>query len=296
MCSVRTLHPRRNRGITACFEEVVASLDVYNVFNPSFYWSPDVKIFAFRAIVRGQRCLSSFFSIEDHSGRTTRLLSPECFGNSTVPRFIDPKITHIGTDIFITFNSGWIESGNDVYIMQIYPAIGLPKRILYGNRMTQERNWAFFHERGEVYALYWINPLKILRLKATTSDHWEMEDHYHSESIDAKIPADLTVGTQLAPSREGYCFIAHQKRLVRNRKLYLGRFCVLDFESGTIRAGKHWLVHSFASILESRVKHNTNLFSCTYFSGIQASQDELTLGYGINDIDYGFATLSPNEL
>ena len=43
------------------------------------------------------------------------------------------------------------------------------------------------------------------------------------------------------------------------------------------------MVHSPESLLGSAVKHNTNLYSCTYFSGLQASDSGIALGYGINE-------------
>ena len=50
------------------------------------------------------------------------------------------------------------------------------------------------------------------------------------------------------------------------------------------------------SISGSRIKHNTNLHSCTYFSGLQVQGDLVRIGYGVNDIDYGASVHDPDAL
>jgi hypothetical protein len=57
----------------------------------------------------------------------------------------------------------------------------------------------------------------------------------------------------------------------------------------SITAAADWMVHSPESLLGSAVRHNDNLFSCTYFSGLQASEAGVALGYGINDVEFGFS-------
>ena len=56
------------------------------------------------------------------------------------------------------------------------------------------------------------------------------------------------------------------------------------------------MVHSRDSVQGSGVKHNSNLLSCTYFSGLQASDSGITLGYGINDVDFGFSSYGSRAL
>ena len=91
-------------------------------------------------------------------------------------------------------------------------------------------------------------------------------------------------------------FVSHQKRLVADKKVYLGRLCRFDAERRSVSAGRYWLSHSMDSIRGSRVKHNTNLYSCTYFSGLQVEDDLVRIGYGINDVDYGASVHHPDTL
>ena len=84
--------------------------------------------------------------------------------------------------------------------------------------------------------------------------------------------------------------MAHRKLHLLRKKIYLGKCCAFNFENLEMEAGKFWWVHSLKSMFGSRIKHNTNLLSCTYFSGIQISGNMISLGYGVNDIGYGFST------
>ena len=180
--------------------------------------------------------------------------------------------------------------------MKIYPEIGSPKRIVYKKRKKQERNWAFFSAEGEIYALYWVNPLKILKVKKMNSQTWEMEDYFSEKEKHKGLSGEFTIGTQLSEWKGIYYFIGHQKIKLLRKKIYLGKMCALDFTRKKIRPGKYWLIHSFQSLWGSKTKHNMNLFSATYFSGLQASSDSIRLGYGVNDVESGFSKHQPEEL
>jgi len=137
-----------------------------------------------------------------------------------VPRLIDPKIFKINHELFVTFNSGWIREGNDLFIMKVYPEFESPKRVVYKNRQKQERNWAFFSRDNDIYALYWINSLKILRLTDKDGACWEFEDYSSEETLNNKLPSDLTIGTQLSELEGKYYFIAHKKYFSRLLSLF----------------------------------------------------------------------------
>jgi len=286
----------RDDGLTEYFQKITTPLNLRYVFNPSFYCDDDVKIFAFRAISAHNDYNLSFVSIEDKTGQTVKNISIDLYKELNGVRLIDPKVVKINKEFYITFNSGWIRRGNDIFIMRIYPEIEPPKKLIYKNRQNQERNWSFFSEGGEIYVLYWINPLKILKVKNTSSTSWEMEDYYCEAKKNNSFSNDLTIGTQLSKLENKYYFIGHKKLYFLRKKIYIGKFCELDFNRKKINSGKYWLVHSLKSVLGSTTKDNKNLFSCTYFSGIQVSKDSVKLGYGVNDVIYGFSTHKLEDL
>ena len=274
------------------FLAAIEGLNAGSIFNPSFFEGSGVSVFAFRAVPDGSRDQESFVSITSPDGRRLEHITPQRYPELNVPRLIDPKIFTRGKEVWVTFNSGWVpDGGNDVFVMRVFPTISSPKRVFYTGRRAQERNWAFFSHDDGVYAIYRIAPQKILRLDGESRDGWRMVDH--SLGSDATLPDDLTLGTQ--PSRMGnrYYFMAHRKYKLRwqnqRRKVYLGRPCMLDPGTMKISLGGDWMVHSVEALSGSETRPNSNLHSCTYFSGLQASQSGIRLGYGINDLDFGFS-------
>ena len=283
-------------GLSDAFRGILTRVDAHNIFNPSFQITDTATIFAFRAIVTGETALSAFISIEDENGFSVTRLASASYPGLSAPRFIDPKVFLLDKDAYVTFNSGWVPGGNDIFVMQIHPLFGKPAVLRYKSRRSQERNWCIFSWNGETYVLYWINPLKILRVVRKSPSVWELEDHYESENPNPDLPLDLTLGTQGVVAGNKLIFISHQKRRLEGKKIYLGRLCTLDLENFLVRPGKYWLCHTFDSILGSHIKHNTNLYSCTYFSGIQVSGNRTQLAYGINDVHYGFSTHDLDDL
>jgi len=277
------------------FKKSLSSLSIHNVFNPSFYIDENVEIFSFRAIKSGEDKISSFVIIKDKEKQIIKNISEEFSEKLDTDQLIDPKVTKLDNELYLTFNSGWNPRRNSLFVMKIYPVIEPPKKIIYNKRKEQERNWTFFFEDGDIYALYWVNPLKILKLKRRGEESWEFEDYY-SGNEEQNIPSDLTIGTQLYKSKGGYNFVAHKKIKFLWKKIYFGKFCSFDFGNKKIKTGKKWLVYSLKSLLGSKIKHNTNLFSCTYFSGLQIFDGSVTLGYGVNDIEPDFSKYKIEDL
>ncbi|MEM7587718.1 MAG: hypothetical protein AAF560_30300 [Acidobacteriota bacterium] len=292
-----TIQPRqseRSRQLAQDFQRLIDSLPVHNVFNPSFYQGSlsggvATQVWAFRAIVRGERELAAFFAVDGDVHRLDHLTPPV-----DAPRLIDPKVFRLEDRLYLTFNSGWVPPRNHIFVMQVAPELGRIKQVVYPGRRGQERNWAFFQQAGQTYALYWLNPLRILRLEEETEDAWVMEDEYLGPLLEPEsgTPDDVTLGTQLSETPEGYRFVGHRKVLVAgNKKLYLGRAGSFDPVARTVSSSGPWLIHSLESLFGSEIKHNGNLHSCTYFSGIQTAPDETLVAYGVNDVDYGFASI-----
>ena len=285
---LRSCAAERDPRMSARFERSTREMDLRNLFNPSFFVDEEVEVFGFRAIPREQDAgvLCSFLRIEDASGVVVRNLSDELLGQVDGPRIIDPKVFRLEDGIYVTFNTGWDPPCNQIYVMKVFPEAQPPRRVHYRGRRPQERNWAFFEEDGEIYALYGIEPLVILRLVDREAPDWEFVEHHRGDGQGA-----LTIGTPLARIDHRYAFVAHRKLRVPRRKLYLGRLLLFDPHEKRVEPRGRWLIHSLGSLLGSRTRHNTNLFSCTYFSGIQVVPGGVRLGYGINDVDWGFSVL-----
>lgn len=289
--NIKFLENKQNNFMLKYFNDISNMANVYEVFNPSFVFLDKIKVSSFRAVLRGdkEKELISYFCIDKGCGIDISNLSKTWSSYLNVPRLIDPKVFSLEGDIYITFNSGHVIGGNDIFVMKIYPNIEPPKKILYDKRQEQERNWSFFNYEDEIYALYWINPLTILRLEKSTENAWYFVDKYKKES--RSFSSRMTLGTQLCRFKNKYYFIGHFKKKINNKKLYLGKIFNFDFIEKNIIPYDSFVAHSFDSLFGEKYKSNNNLFSCTYFSGLNTFDDELIAGYGINDLNLGFSSI-----
>lgn len=287
--SIKFLESTQNNFMLEYFNEIANMANVYGVFNPSFVFSKNIKAVSFRAIpyANKNKKLTSYFCVDSGHGPEIQNLSEAWTSYLNCPRLIDPKIFSLKEDIYITFNSGYVKGGNDIFVMKIYPNIECPKKISYKGRQTQERNWSFFTHENDIYALYWVDPLRILKLEKSTDKQWHFVDYYKGDLVE--LYDQITLGTQLCYFKGKCYFIGHIKGNIDRRKAYLGKLFNFDFINKNVEPHDGFMAHSFDSLFGVKNKSNKNLFSCTYFSGLNILNDNLLAGYGVNDIDLGFS-------
>jgi predicted GH43/DUF377 family glycosyl hydrolase len=287
----------KSEELEAIFVKHLKDFDVKNVFNPSFYMNDEVEVFSFRAIQShkeiNEKNIEAFLSIKSKKNNLTKNLSNDL----RRPRRVeDPKVVELNGEIFITFNSGLHNKkphrANDIYIMKVFPQLGKQKRIIYEQRQRREKNWAFFYENGNVYSLYSINPLTILKVSKRERNTWTLEKLYEQEQKNKDV---LTIGTPMFKHKDSYYLSYHNKIEKHGKKIYTGGILTFSFKDKSIIYDNHSLTHSFESLFGADTKLNKNLYSCTYFSGLSIGDNILSLSYGINDIDYGFAEFELNE-
>lgn len=80
--------------------------------------------------------------------------------------FADPRLYRLQERLFVYWNSGWHEPRNYQFLQEIdsqsFHPIGSPREMtLRGERQKLEKNWTLF-ERGDLYAVYSINPHRVL--------------------------------------------------------------------------------------------------------------------------------------
>jgi len=206
----------------------------------------------------------------------------------------DPKLFTVGEEVWATFNTGYVASGqNSVYIQRIFPSLGVPQECLLADRNAIEKNWAFFHDGHRLRALYSLNPLQILNAEPFLPGS-------RTVAFSRQAPASpgsgfpLTIGTQLAFTKDRSIMIAHEKISFRGRRAYFGRALELDLRYGQeriVRTARTALVHSIASLVPRLDRPNPNLLSATYFSGMCVLGGQVLVSYGINDVRAGFARL-----
>lgn len=290
----------QNDGVSRKLKRMLKSVDLKNIFNPSFITRDTFTIIAFRAINPEVNKINSYVATFGENEQLLDLINlSEYVAQFNIQTAADPKIFLAeGTDVWITFNTGYSTDYNDIYILRFYPKMGKPLCCHYEKRQKIEKNWAFFFEGNKILALYSITPLVILEA------YWPCEQSnvckFHELTVNGEKPKRfLSIGTQLTRVENGYLFVAHRKRTFFNKRMYYGVPIILNKKNAKFElyiGEKMKLIHSMRSVMGSKIKYNKNLLSCTYFSGINyLTNDQVVLGYGINDVDFSFASLDTSS-
>ena len=83
--------------------------------------------------------------------------------------FADPRLYRLQGRLFVYWNSGWHEPRNYQFLQELDPTtcqpLGFARELtLTGSRQKLEKNWALFESNGAVYAVYSVNPHRVLAL------------------------------------------------------------------------------------------------------------------------------------
>ncbi|EEE37689.1 hypothetical protein RKLH11_1525 [Rhodobacteraceae bacterium KLH11] len=296
---------RRSSVITRKLTEALLDTGVVNLFNPSIQATAEGYSAAFRGLAKGaQKPFDSFLVHFDSDcaplGRAISL--GELFRSQIGTHVCDPKLFRIGGRCWVTFNTGHFERPNRIFVAVIGPELGPLLEVDYPDRTEVEKNWAFFEQEGKIHALYDACPTVILREKSRLDGKiifervtdWDSKQDASNQKA-TKQPK-VTIGTPLElldPMRNLYGFIGHRRWYWRGKRLYLGSPMTLklDAEGAHIHTTSHIWTHSLRSMLGDQTKHNPNLISCTYFSGLSVTADKVLVSYGINDVDFSLAEM-----
>ncbi|NLP84325.1 hypothetical protein HF576_10720 [Microbacterium sp. CFH 90308] len=267
-----------------------------NIFNPSITTHRDATLIAFRAeSFPGERPFRAYLMISTRD--SVSLIDLTAASASVgIPKTADPKLVNLGSSVYVTFNTGHVHTGqNDIYLQKVFPELAAPQRCALGHRRDVEKNWGFFiGTDGTLGALYSLSPLNILRL---TTGELGSDDQLHFEMLTdaplAKRFPNIHIGSQPIILPNGHAIVvANQQRPIPGlrRKFYFGRLVEVDLAGGSIaQLSPARLIHSWTSMRPQWRRHNPNLISATYFSGLSVAGDSFILSYGINDKRPGLA-------
>lgn len=252
-------------------------------------------LIAFRAFGAERKKPFSAYLLSSKGNETSVLDLSEAMQAFGIANVSDPKLFPLGDEVWLTFNTGWSSTMNRLYVLKVRPTLGAPLECMIDGRQKVEKNWAFFEHRGATKALYSVDPLVILDVCRDSNEAFRFERCFEAKRSQRR---KLTIGTPLLRNGDSFLFIAHVKVQFLGKRLYFGVPTLLKCAGGTYRVecGSKRLIHDRRSLLGSWRKHNPNLISCTYFSGIARTDREIILSYGINDLAYGFASGSEDLL
>jgi len=288
---IKTLKRNQNKK-THELKSCIRDTGLKNIFNPSIV-EKNKKIFiTFRAYNDKKiKPFNSFYLIKDGKKTTlfnlTELVKP--FGVNIVA---DPKLIAMKKSVYVTFNTGYIKEGNQLYLMKLYPQIGFPKLCVFRHRNKIEKNWGFFlSSQNKIRAVYSLNPLVILEVEKEEYKKLEFVEIYTSNNSFK----NYTIGTQPVIYNNKLHLIGHKKIFINKKRLYIGKLVIININKNfDIKFNSNYFVHSLRSLFGTKVKHNKNLISCTYFSSLSKTSKGLMLGYGINDVDFNIAEIKNN--
>lgn len=272
----------------------------WNCFNPSYLEHGGRSYITFRALGPDRRtpfCAYLLIGTDLVKWRLVDLsLHMRQFG---VEHVSDPKLFVLTNVVWVTFNTGYSSSQNDLYMLAITPELGSPLRCLYSKRQAVEKNWAFFMHGGRIHALYTLTPPVVLQashLDARAKSIYFEDSEKKVNMSDSSL--QLAIGTQLAIRGPDHYFLAHLKVRLLQRRIYFGVPMRLSVDQDCLRLTRSRSVvfHSYLSLLGTRRRFNKNLWSCTYFSGLHLRKRTAILGYGVNDTACHFREVGLSKL
>ncbi|WP_301113640.1 hypothetical protein [Microbacterium sp.] len=300
---VRTLASDQDEVLGKLMSEAVVVCGATNVFNPSVAAIGDTLLVAFRGeSFRGERPFHSWLVEASAAGTIARIVDlTDAARDAGLSVVADPKLLSLGEEVYVTFNSGYTQSGpNAIYLQKVFPELRDPQECKLEDRQRIEKNWAFYlGDQGDLCALYGIAPLQKLTMRAgNLGSNLPLGFTRDGRNSGSGMNSMYTIGTQLHLSSDGAMqFVVHQKHRVMHKRAYTGRLARMSLdEEPAVRLSSTRLIHSYAAALPQLRPHNRRLISATYFSGITAHSGDLLLSYGINDRTFGIARVPQAEL
>lgn len=280
--------PERLKGILSKYKYT---------FNPSFVENNNARYLAVRVNEHESDVIISLLFVWSNEDRVQIINLTEYFENHEDGlKVSDPKLFIMNGNLWGTFNSGYTENhNNSVVLFEIKDSnVGKYYFCDYAQRSYVEKNWAFYMDNDELYTLYSISPLIVLKAKVFNGKRIAFEQYFLCENTKY---SSYSIGTPMVSVNNEFLFVAHKKVRWMGKRLYIGRpFIFTHAGGGRVKARKLFLIHSIAALFGSAKKFNANLISCTYFSGINFKENKIQLSYGINDVKLEIISIERNEL
>ncbi len=274
------------------------NLNLDNIFNPSYTEFDNHYYISFRANSEFEpELIKSYFIMLDKNFKIVINinLSNLYFKNYGIKKVNDPKIYILNKSIFLGFNTGTNHDGNEIYLAEINKDMPKPKKCIYKKRMLIEKNWGFYTFNNKLFTLYSLCPLVTLEAYSIDSDQIKFR-YYSKQKTNNNFFKGLTIGTNIQKINDKYFLIAHEKKFLKDKRIYFGRLICLTSTNNKLKLTKIYpnrYIHSLRSLFGTIKKRNINLISCTYFSGFyyNKNEDKIILSYGINDYDFALASI-----
>ena len=270
-------------------------------FNPTFFESAAGYVCIYRHVdSQGTRTLRRCLLDSNFETRTFSVWSDEIKDlGSKVEWYADPRAFQVGSNYYVSFNTGHSERPNQIYIVEIdengaplTPPIQLIKP---DGRKEFEKNWGMFSFGGEIYAIYTISPFVILRIEFSDGvaiAHPVANHEWNSLEIESRFGELHGGASPVIIGDRGY-YIAQCNSPSAVGRIYNGTILVFEAKPPFRPLGIAPAPAFTLSIGEMRatpeVRLNPPVTQCLYPCGAvhKADDKSLTICYGINDFRSG---------
>ena len=198
-------------------------------------------------------------------------------------RVRDMKLTknHETDEIYATFNTGHQLRGNNILIAKL-SNLDAPQVLDLLGRKRIEKNWSFFWREGNLFAIYSLFPLRVLRqvMSPAVSNVIQMETWLirHRKSY---LRAWTALGSQPIFVRGKILATFHYKPKFLLWRAYVPRLALIELETARVRVMRFSLPKGELSLHPSKL--NWRAVAVNYASGLAVLQDKLILGLGQRD-------------
>jgi len=266
-------------------------------FNPSYLKNNNLHYFSIRLYDKIENKIIAMLYIWGENENISSINLTAFFKEKEgLTKVSDPKLLILNDIVYCTFNTGYSPlNANKILLIEIQDKTIINYSFCsYKNRNRVEKNWAFYTLNLELYCVYNLYPLIILKAIKTTQNNIEFVEFFNNK---AKEDDSYTLGTPVLKFGNELIFIAHKKISKKGKRLYLGKpFTIILGEIPKLVSKKAYLYHSVKALFGSKHKFNKNLFSCIYFSGISIVNSKICLSYGINDVRWKTVLIEKKQL
>ena len=241
--------------------------DYPSVFNPSF--NTEHNAFSFSAWDRGGPVISKIV----YDGQMI-----------DTGKYNTAKLFSLRGKLYAQVNDN--KQSKDIAVIDVEE--GKIIQLYYKHKNEVEKNWIIYEHGGEVYCIYQIAPLIILKRTKISSNQWVFEDHYKSPNTESKI--NIRGGSPATVMGDSVFFMGNQVVPAKYLKVYFGNFLRLNLKDMVVSGTDGW-AHNFNAMCGLGRIGTSQMFSCTYFSGMEMDQENILLSYGVNDVRANFARI-----
>jgi hypothetical protein len=281
------------------FRQIVKDSKNFYQFNPSTIFSEDRYFTVWREVDKiGTRQLFLIINRpRDKESESYDLGEKIKAFNSSIKWIGDARLFLREGKLQLVFDTGHSETPNRIFVVELDKdeiLINSVKEVIkLDARNAIEKNWNFFCEGEDLYAIYCHNPFTILKLEKENKDflYFRMSiTHNFKISSSCKIMGEIR-GTS-TPILTGNVYISATHSSITTRKglVYFSHFFIFEsaFPFLPVSFSKNPVNYGFVSkVLRPRVKLNSAAHRVEFPSGVFKAGKSLIVGFGLNDFKIG---------